>query len=149
MSLQLRQSPGQGLRGCSGAVRGLKAFATKWLCPHHKSFAVSKSLDAMQRLVSSPAHFKAEGTKISQRAQCMAMEARLCLLCVVEKCHEQSIVLHEMGSRLGRGHCSISSLLESPLLHAGSSQHRSDFWQTASAPGTPLPPTRQKGTNPV
>lgn len=55
------------------------------------------------RGLSSPQHTsKLKGAKISQRAQCMAIEKWLCLLCVVEKCHEQSIVPYEMGYRLGR-----------------------------------------------
>lgn len=71
--------------------------------PRHKSIRVNKSFDAMQRLVFPLTHFKANRTKISQKCvQRMAIEACLCLSCVMEKCHKLSIVPYEIGYGLGR-----------------------------------------------
>lgn len=114
-----------------------------------KYFQISEAFDAMQRRVFSPTHFKANGTKISQKwARSITKEA--CL------------AFHVYGKVPQTKHCSLwngmrdwrkplfyFSLLESPLSHPGPLLHHSDFWQTASAPGTPLPPRRHVGTNPV
>lgn len=53
--------------------------ATKWLCPHHKSFRKGKSFDAMQWLLFLLTHFKANGTKISQKCvQCVEALSFVC-----------------------------------------------------------------------
>lgn len=67
---------------------------TKWFYPRHKSFRVSKAFDAMQRLVFPLTHFKANGTKISQKCvQCIATQAWL--------------VFHVYGKMPQTKHCSL------------------------------------------